>query len=95
MAKNRKTRKEKLRAGKRLASTPSPSTSRSPDTSSAIQENNAVFTFSEAAVASSPITSIKFPTHDSHLREDLLRTGVVTGAIILAEITLYLMLTKM
>ena len=39
-----------------------------------------------------PVEQSVKPSLITHLREDLLRTGIVTGAIILAEITLYFVL---
>lgn len=83
MAKNRKTKKEKLRSSARISHMPKPSHD---DIQASDQRN--VFTF----VSSSPIPNTRRNQTNTtiyHLREDLLRTGTVIFAITIAELILF------
>jgi hypothetical protein len=93
MAKNRKTKKEKLRAAKRLSAAPSSDVLQGKASPHSTPVTESVFTFTGTTdTTSAPIQS-KTISETSHLREDLMRTGIVTGAIILAEIILFITLT--
>lgn len=87
MAKNRKTKKEKIRAASRVQTVSTPMSI--PDSSS---QNGSVFTF---VSQTSPLTNKQSAStiSISYLREDLLRTGTVIFSILLAEITLWFILT--
>ena len=87
MAKNRKTKKEKIRTVTRAqtVSTPVPSH----DTPS---QNTGVFTF--VSQTTQTISKQSAGTISvSYLRDDLLRTVTVITSILLAEITLWFILT--
>jgi hypothetical protein len=88
MAKNRKTKKEKLRSTKRQTSpqTVHPDSVTQPSTASSLYtyapDTNAHVIAHRSAIAEQTL----------HLRNDLLRTMTITGAIIFAELLLYVML---
>jgi hypothetical protein len=86
MAKNRKTRKEKIRASQRLTSASSTTASEPSETAS---ESRTTYSFSSDSPIAASTRGTTETALTSHLREDLLRTGIVTGAIILAELILF------
>lgn len=90
MAKNRKTRKEKLRSATRHSTAYRTGTT-APTTQD--EQNASVFTFSADSAASLPSLRSSVPELVLHLREDLLRTLTVTGAIVLAELILFFTLS--
>ncbi len=91
MAKNRKTKKEKLRSSTRVKTAPSPAEMNEVLPS----ESSSLFTFVSQASDSQVKRSTVSTAQVSHLREDLLKTSTIVGAIILAEIILFFLLTRM
>jgi len=92
MAKNRKTRKQKILAAKRHRTTPSALM----PTQEASASDRASYAFSSSQISTSaPTIQTASLSTLTHLREDLIKTGILTAAIIFAEITLYFALTKM
>ena len=88
MAKNRKTRKEKVRASQRQTL---PSSSARSEHTSSQAESKTTFSYTTGTPVS-PQKSVQY-AQSSHLREDLLRTSIVTGAIIVAELILFFTLS--
>ncbi len=89
MAKTRKTKKEKMRTSTRV-SKPS---NHNLQQSSSSPEDMHVFTFTSETRTTSNAAKTTSLDLIPHLKEDLLRTGIVIGAIIVAELILYYILT--
>lgn len=82
MAKTRRTRKEKMRASLRQ-------TSLTRSTSSTITPPHVLYALPTQRIATTPGAKTLTYTHISH---DLLKTLFITGAIILAQIILFVLL---
>lgn len=90
MAKNRKTRKQKILAAKRHT----PDASTSLPTQETLAPERLAYTFSGPQTPTPRLTVPHTSLNTiAHLREDLLRTGIVTAAIIAAEVILFFTLS--
>lgn len=90
MAKHRKTRREKIRSEYRQKSPLA-----KPSEASAKEENRSEdyqYSFSSQLLSSSPAADKKeqaAPSEYMYIKKDLIKTGIVTGSILAAELMLF------